>query len=211
MNCQTAQRLSESLDAQRLDEGSARDVRQHLTECTDCRVQRQRAARLQQLLAVKRYERPHPQYFEGFLGEFHQRLAEAEARPRLWERLFGHPDSSRFPQWQYGLIGASAVALLLVAIWVGPRATDPSPSSAALPLVMYSPVRLADASLPASPATLQSAPKLSAASVFERSEITPAAGSVISTAGRAGSGLPRYVLDRIAITPASYDVASISF
>ena len=58
MDCQKAQPLFDDLAQNRLDSETALHVRQHLADCTDCRVLAQRAARLQRLLALKRYEQP---------------------------------------------------------------------------------------------------------------------------------------------------------
>ena len=74
MKCEQVQRLFDDLASGRLPEPLAQDARRHLADCTDCRVQQQRLAKLQRLLTLKRYEQPAPAYFDNFTAEFHARL-----------------------------------------------------------------------------------------------------------------------------------------
>ena len=83
MDCKKTQQLFDDLWHQRLTPETDAQVRQHLADCTDCRVLEQRSARLQRLLALKRYERPAPAYFDNFLSEFHRRLLTEMARDHL--------------------------------------------------------------------------------------------------------------------------------
>jgi len=181
MNCrQTKQLLHDCADG-RLTESVARDVQRHVAECSDCRVFQHRDRQLQQLLAVKRHETPGPNYFNNFLGEFHQRVATATAlRRTFWQRL-----SDRFhldpivvlrSSFMPALGAAFVVALLLRGSILPARVEQPSPPS----LTAYQALSLA------------SAPALLAAA-------------------QADFRTPRYMLDRITATPASYEVASIHF
>ena len=54
MNCQRTQELFDELARDRLEPATARAVRDHLADCTDCRVAHQQTVRLQRLLALKR-------------------------------------------------------------------------------------------------------------------------------------------------------------
>src|SRR5271170_3415523 len=92
MNCQKTQQLFDDLAHERLAPSTAAQVRQHLAECTDCRVVEQRSARLQRLLALKRYERPTPEYFDNFLSEFHSRVSAEARRTGWWEQVLERVD-----------------------------------------------------------------------------------------------------------------------
>jgi|GEM_PF-1870082 len=139
MNCLQAQRALHSPRPHQ-----AAELRQHLNECTDCRVLAHRAARLQRLLALKRYEQPPPGYFDNFLDEFHRRLAEATQRPTWTERLADWWAEVSRPR--LALAGAAAAALA-VAGWmltVRPR-SQPAPAVVAIrqPVVTNLPVATA--------------------------------------------------------------------
>ena len=77
MNCQKAQQLFDDLTHERLAPATATEVRQHLTDCTDCRVVEQRTGRLQRLLALKRYS--HCTVF----------ASDAQRSNAFYQRLFG--------------------------------------------------------------------------------------------------------------------------
>src|SRR5262245_22718108 len=121
MNCQKAQRLMDDLARNRLGEPEAVAVRQHLADCTDCRVYHQRAARLQRLLALKRYEQPPPGYFDQVLAGFHQRLAEVEQRGSWWDRALASWGLDSFFSPRYSWASACAVLLVAGVCWMGMR------------------------------------------------------------------------------------------
>ena len=126
MDCKKAQRLFDDLSHDRLSLERASEVRQHLADCTDCRVLEQRAARLQRVLALKRYERPSPEYFDNFLTEFHRRLL-AETQPQMgwWKRALGGIDdflsAESMQVWRYGLASALGVTMVVGLMWTGLR------------------------------------------------------------------------------------------
>lgn len=189
----------------RLPETLAQQLRRHLDECTDCRVAHQRAGRLQQFLALKRHERPSPEYFDSFLSRFHQRIeVEARRRTNWWERLIASVAVEPPRGWRYALVSVAGVLLaagFLMTSRIVPtgqlvagrgaadrRATTPAPAiSTELAKNIPSPIPvLAEPSLAYNATT---------ASADEHNE----------------ASAPRYVLDRITVTPASYEVASIHF
>jgi hypothetical protein len=215
MNCKKAQRLFDDLSRERLATELAADVRQHLTDCTDCRVLEQRAARLQRLLALKRYERPAPHYFDNFLTEFHGRLlAEAQPRRGWWRRVDDFLSAGQMQVWRYGFASAMGLVFAAGLMWMGLRETNVldgiEPMAAVNPPVVVAPVTI--------PAP-QSAPDAVPLRLAGMSHITPAdyelaptEGVVVPTpATRAEPTTPQYVLDRISVTPASYDVARLYF
>lgn len=221
MDCKKAQRLFDDLSRNRLTEPDATEVCQHLTDCTDCRVIEQRSAKLQRLLALKRYERPTPDYFDNFLTDFHTRLAEQRQEPdSLWLRAvirfeeFISAEPVRV--WRYGFASALSLAVAVGAIWVTMRQTGDVPSTADQTVAALNPpVIMAEAMLSGA----RSTPKVIAANLpnlprdaQDRMDSAPASSVVlIPTATHAESPAPRYVLDRIALTPASYEVASVHF
>jgi hypothetical protein len=211
MNCNKAQQLLDDLSRDRLSEELSREVRQHLNDCTDCRVLEQRAARLQRLLALKRYEQPAAEYFGSFLNEFHGRLlTEARGRTGLWERFIARIENALTVEpgriGRYGFAGAMAAALAISAVWMGVRQPDESVSAVASSITsISSPLTFADAALPAPHST----PKSTTATLPRPVEPTSADSALmVPPAGHVEVGAPRYVLDRIAITPASYEVAT---
>jgi hypothetical protein len=191
MDCKHAQRLFDDFAGGRLCESDVAELRRHLADCTDCRVLQQRGARLRRLLALKRYERPSPEYWGEFLAAFHRRLAQTA------------PEASRWPAWQaspwlehwlarspelfrYGLAGAAALSLAISAAWWG------------LPRLTQSPERTAGLTAPEIRAALPPATL--------RGPVT-----VILPADAGLTNATRYVLDKISVAPASYEVASIRF
>jgi hypothetical protein len=221
MNCKKAQQLFDDLWHQRLAPDTAAQVRQHLADCTDCRVLQQRAARLQRLLALKQYERPAPAYFDNFLSEFHSRLLAETQRTGWWERVLGPVDNLLAVEltrvWRYRFASAMGVAVVMGVVWMGVRQTsDPGGAAGQAASADASwVVAETDAMLPPPHST----PSTIAASVAGLWHATPAdyqlatAGSVVSVPSptRAESTAPRYVLDRISVTPATYEVASVHF
>lgn len=205
MNCSKAQQLFEDLSRDRLPEQLARQLHQHLDDCTDCRVMEQRAARLQRLLALKRHEQPAPQYFGNFLNEFHNRLGETTERVGVWERIIAQMENALTVKpghiWRYGFAGAMATVLAIGTMWMGVRQPDRPTTAAIAPRL---PLTFADDTL--------STPKSIAATLPAPPE-SASAGSVLimPATSRTESSTPRYVLDRIAIMPVSYEVASVHF
>ena len=200
MNCKKAQRLYDELADGRLPETQASELRRHVADCTDCRVTQQRAARLQQLLALKQYEQPPVAYFNNFLGEFHRRLDADQARGRWWERWASQLTLESAPIWRYGLATAAVVLLAGGVYWQAGQQmnsvarADPGHAPAAAP------IRLAAATEPLLPIdTPRAAPHLASS------------GPVIVPVADNGPGAPRYVLDRISVTPASYEAGNIRF
>ncbi len=220
MDCQKAQTLLDDLSQNRLDSETALHVSQHLADCTDCRVLAQRAARLQRLLALKRYEQPAPEYLDNFLSEFHSRLMAEAQQPAWWERAWGRIDSllvvGTMRVWRYGVASAMGVAVVVSVMWMSVRQTN-APDSAADQTAANPSLVLADSQ--ATPAPSHSAPDPIAAPVPASLEAVPgddqppSAGSVdlVQAPVRADYTAPHYVLDRIADTPASYEVASSHF
>jgi hypothetical protein len=111
MDCKKTQQLLDDLTHERLAPATAAQARQHLADCTDCRVMEQRTGRLQRLLALKRYERPAPEYFDHFLSEFHGRLLTEARQIGWWERALGRVDdflaAESMRVWRYSFSSAS--------------------------------------------------------------------------------------------------------
>ncbi|HUJ11945.1 MAG TPA: hypothetical protein VL171_18190 [Verrucomicrobiae bacterium] len=222
MDCKKAQRLFDDLARDRLAPECAVELRQHLTDCTDCRVLQQRAARLQRLLALKRYEHPAPAYFDGFLTEFHRRLL-AETQPQIawWERalegLDGFLSAESMQVWRYAVATTLGVTMIVGLMWTGlgqsgETANDASaPNVAANAPVIVTPQISPSASVP----TLAMAPSQfsgiwrvsPAADELGLAEMPERPPAVMSTE----LATPQYVLDRISATPVTYDVASVHF
>ena len=217
MDCKKAQRHFDDLAGGQISETVARQVQRHLRDCTDCRVAHQRAGRLQQMLTLKRYERPSSGYLDRFLGEFHQRL-DVETAPRVtwWDRIVNNLAIEPVRAWRYGFTGAVGVALAVTMLWRGFSSPDVNSAATAVPTSQSDPAPLFVSSpLPAPHST----PQMIAATLPVSSRPTrdeagiPSAGNVviIPVAAHNDTSAPRYVLDRIGVTPASYEVASIHF
>ena len=200
MDCKEAQRLFDDLSRGRLTFELAAEARQHLTDCTDCRVLEQRAARLQRLLALKRYEHPSPEYYENFLTEFHSRLlAETRPRARWWKQALGGIDdflsAESMQVWRYGLASATSLAVVVGLMWTGLRQTNEFAGSV-------------DQETTANSSLMVTIPHMASAdyqlAMADRVDLVP-------TMARSESTTPQYVLDRISVTPASYDVPNVHF
>ena len=220
MDCKKAQRLFDDLSRGRLTFELAAEVRQHLTDCTDCRVLEQRAARLQRLLALKRYEHPSPEYYENFLTEFHSRLlAETQPRVRWWKRALGGIDdflsAESMQVWRYGLASATSLAVVVGLMWTGLRQTNEFADSVDQETAANSSWMVTKTPSP----DQQSAPVAATVQLASVSHVALAdyqlamADSVelAPTMARTESTTPQYVLDRISVTPASYDVPNVHF
>ena len=211
MDCEKAQRLFDDLSQERLAPELAAEMRRHLTDCTDCRVLQQRDARLQRLLALKRYERPAPEYFDYFLTNFHKRLL-AETQPRTgWRpRVSELWSAGQVLVWRYGFASAMGVALATGVMWMGLREMGDlgggdqmvavSSPLALRPVAESSPV---NASLPL--------PDLSHLATAGYDTPTEENVVVPTAATRPEPSTPQYVLDRISVAPASYEVARVYF
>ena len=211
MDCQTAQRLFDDLSGNHLEKAVAQRVHQHLADCTDCRVLQQRTARLQRLLALKRYEQPSPHYTANIVANFHRRLAEEERRGSVWHQLMTRLGLESFAIPRVNWAGACALFLVAGMCWVGLRNSSEAlvqPHASQIPsLASQSVVTL----IPVSAGAISSAP----GSLLddEALSLSDAGGDLIElvAAGRTQPSQPRYVLDRIAITPASYETARADF
>jgi predicted anti-sigma-YlaC factor YlaD len=219
MDCTKAQPLFDDLSRNRLDPETAAQVRQHLTDCTDCRVLEQRAARLQRLLALKRYERPASECLENFLPEFHARLRAETRQTARWERALEHIDNllvaGTMRVWRYGLASSLGVAVVVAVTWMSVRQTDVPDNAADQTASANSSLVLAESAAELRPAHPVSHDfvtpipvSLQAASVDDQSETAGSEGQVPAPT-HADYAVPRYVLDRI--IPASYEVASRDF
>jgi hypothetical protein len=210
MNCKKTRRLVEDLAKNRLPQPLAEQVRQHLTECTDCRVAQQRMARLLRLLALKRHEQPPPEYFAGFLNEFHRRQrAQLDTGFELWKKITDSLIVEPARAVRFGFAGALGVALAAGVMWIGlstrdrfggstgDRATAPKP-----PVTVAS-----NSSDPSDP----EADRILLTLTGSAQPPTPAGLSFALPDERAEMSEPGYVLDRIKATPVSYEVASIRF
>jgi anti-sigma factor RsiW len=209
MQCSKVQRLFNDLFEGRLSDPLAQGLRRHLDECTDCRVAHQRAVRLQRLLALKRYEQPAPEYFDCFLREFRQRLqADARTQAGRWEQFVASFTADPSRAWRYAFVGGVAVCLavgVLMSAGVVPsiRSVTGAGTQAAN-RVSKSP--FAAALSPASPTI----PTRDIIPVLPRPAELSSEGSVVIIPADAHNeaSVPRYVLDRITVTPANYEVAS---
>lgn len=194
MDCKKAQRLIQERGA-----AAGPEAHRHATECSDCRVTQQRALHLQQLLAVKRHETPGAHYFDNFLGDFHRRLAVATApRPTLWQKICTRLHLEPVAQLRYGYAHALGVVFAVALVWRGLVSLD-------LPANIESDVMAIKPT---------STPRMLAAALPVHAPVAPVANTPIvipAAATRADFTAPRYVLDRINVSPANYEVASIHF
>jgi hypothetical protein len=220
MNCQKAQQLFDDLTHERLAPATAAQVHQHLADCTDCRVMEQRTGRLQRVLALKRYERPAPEYFDNFLSEFHGRLLAEARQVGWWERALGRVDdflaAESMRVWRYSFTSALGVAAVVGLTWMGLRQTsDPAVVASDPTVAASSSLADADAMLPpphSTPSTIvASLPSLSPVASADYQPASVGSVVLVPTSAHADSTAPRYVLDRISVTPASYDVPSVHF
>jgi len=226
MNCRKAQSQFDDLSVGRLPEPLAAALRQHLDDCTDCRVAHQRASRLQRLLALKQHERPATEYFDGFLAEFHRRLdVEMQPRPSVWERLAGAWRVEPVRGWRFGFAGALGMTVAAVVLWFSVRPANQTVATARPDLLPVGPTpTLFSASVPAVQAVpltiaapLPSLPRESWGRLQPEMAGNPAGSatsvmSISAVADRSNESLaPRYVLDRVTVSPASYEVANVHF
>ncbi len=198
MDCKKVQRMWHDLADGRLPAETAAALQRHVAECSDCRVARQRADKLQQLFTIKRHERPPEAYFANFVADFHQRL-EAEEAKATWLQRVLEPVTFDTPAWRYGLSAAAAASVLVAAglYWDWTEREQ----------------IVVNRSLPAATqmvATTSNEPVM--ALISSPAEQPPlASGVVLAPAAPNAATPPRYVLDRITITPASYEPGSVRF
>jgi hypothetical protein len=162
------------------------------------------------LIAVKRHEQPGGNYFESFLDDFHRRLAtELAPRPGLVERVCQRLHIQHVPVMRYGFAQAMGVAVAVAMICRGLIATDwIADRGSEDRAFLESPHTVLARAVPSPHST----PRTIASFLPPTSEIPPAGSAlIIPVPAHAVSGTPRYVLDHISVTPASYEVASIHF
>lgn len=214
MDCLKAQQLAEDCAKGRLPERLCCDVRDHLNDCTDCRVAVQRAAKLQRLLALKRHEQPCPSYFEKFLSEFHRRQQAGERLPMSWtERFVEWATAKPVDAWAYQFAGAAAVAVAFGILWTSIQPTDQPAVPVNREATLGSPTTMS-ASLPAmTDVSPTPDPKSSTVVMASEEDNWSSDGNSINAAAAraAGGSNTRYVLDRFEITPVSYDDRGIHF
>jgi len=220
MNCQKTQQLFDDLAHERLAPATAAQVRRHLADCTDCRVVEQRTGRLQRLLALKRYERPSPEYFDNFLSEFHGRVLAEAQKIGWWEKVLGRVDeflaAESMRVWRYSFTSALGVAAVVGLAWMGLRQTgDPAVAAMDQTITAGSSLAVAEAMLPPPHSTPQTiAASLPNLLLTASADYQPASGGsvvLVPAPAHAEASMPRYVLDRLSVTPASYDVPSVHF
>ena len=217
MDCRKTQRLFDEFADGRLSAPLAKQLQQHLIDCTDCRVAQQRAARLRRLLALKRYEQPAKTYFQGFMDEFHRRLqAETVSPASLWTRLKAQWQDFQTPTpvWtlRYGLTGAAGVLLVAgIASWMVVHQTKPMVAKGMAPIA----VQNANGASPTGSSPVLVAQEDSSADLasLARDISTDPTTHMVLVPATAGSetSAPRYVLDHLVITPASYEGPRVDF
>ena len=216
MDCKKAQRLFDELSRGRLMPEPAAEVRQHLADCTDCRVLEQRAARLQRLLALKRYERPSSEYFDNFLMEFHNRLLPEPRRWTRWqERVRESIDDflSAEPMrvWRYSFASAMGAIVILCLFWMSLRQPSELVRSPDQRAAGHPPMIMAEIPRSSSQIVAAQLPSLPGMVSADSQQAMAESVVVIPSAVPAESTTPYYVLDHISVTPAGYEVASIHF
>ncbi len=79
---------------------------------------------LARLLRLKRYEKPDPDYFDGFLDRFHayqrKAIATQSAASLIWERICTACSALRRPSTAWAAVGAYAAVMLLIHVWPAP-------------------------------------------------------------------------------------------
>ncbi|MCB1210818.1 MAG: hypothetical protein KDK97_15960 [Verrucomicrobiales bacterium] len=83
---------------------------------------------IQNLIRLKRHEKPDDSFVENFLTEFHQRQREdvlkRSARSLVWERFTTYFSDFFSPKWAYACVGAAAaIALTFFALNPAPKAS----------------------------------------------------------------------------------------
>ena len=191
MDCRQTRELLHDFADGRLAEPVARQVQRHVAECSDCRVVQQRGHRLQQLLAVKRHEKPGAAYLDNFLGEFHRRLADEMApQPSFWRQLGERFHLQPLTSFRLGYPHALGAAVALLLVWRGLVAIElPASSERQDFTIPHSTPNMLTATLP----------------------VKTADRAVLPLLAQVAFNTPRYVLDHIAAAPVSYEVASIHF
>jgi hypothetical protein len=216
MDCRKTQRLFDEFAEGRLAAPLAEQLQRHLTDCTDCRVAQQRAARLRRLLSLKRHEQPTPIYFQGFLDEFHRRLQTEPASPSslwIWLKTQWEDFRRATPVWtlRYGLTSAAGVLLMAgIASWMVVHQTKPMVvERGAAPIAGQN----VNSISPTDNLPMLVAQETPAAFTPLTRDIPTDATThvVLVPAATREAGAPRYVLDHLAITPASYEGPRVNF
>jgi hypothetical protein len=203
MNCQQAQQEFDQLSRNRLDETKAVEVRRHLDDCTDCRVQWQRLTRLQRLLALKNHEQPTPAYWDGFLDEFHRRLEAETASRGFWRQLSDRwatawAGFNPAPYLRPAMATVSMVALCASTVWLSWRTLNPSSYAISQVIQRAGEMAVLVDTAPA-PLPVMAAPVPS----NNVGVILPDEDSDVAHT--------RYVMDRITVTPVNHEVSNIDF
>jgi len=144
--------------------------------------------KLRRLLALKRYEQPPRGYFDSFLAEFHRRQRTEPIRTRSWweewvEFLRGEPVIVA----RYALGGAIALLLCVNAFLLAQRPSASPDSSGITARDLWTPVP--------------------PPSEFASSETRSGDGQRNRPTQLASNASPQFVLDRVNISPASYDAS----
>ena len=147
-------------------------------------------------------------------------MAEAQRTP-WWERALENVDRllvvGTMRVWRYGVASAMGVAVVVSVMWMSVRQTGAPDLAADQTAPASSSLVLTDSQV--TPAPSHSSPDTIVASIPASLQAV-AAGYQPTTAGsedltpapaQADDTAPRYVLDRIAVTPASYEVANVHF
>ena len=185
MNCRSAQPFLDDLARGTPAKGRLEAVKAHVSACPACSGAMDRTRRLQSLLALKRHELPPPAYFPNFTAEFHQRLAAVEARLPWWQALL-HRIEWPAPALRYATATLAGALLTLGAFhWTQTNSIVP---------------------LPVAQRPLTETASLTTASAAPTPGLT-----LIPATPTTATEADGYVLDRIAITPASYEGGSVRF
>jgi hypothetical protein len=146
------------------------------------------------LLRLKRYEQPHPGYFENFLHEFHRRQRDELLREPLWRICI---DRARDFAFSFNLSTLTSYPAAVTAVLV---------CAAVLSLRIYQtpqPATVAAKDRPVLVAPAPTEPEWTLASpVATRVFNTRSLRNMTKSAQTHRSGTPRYVLDSV---PVSYE------
>ena len=208
MDCNQVQQYFNGLISMQESKSVSSKINQHLIDCTDCRVQQQRIVRLQQLLALKRYEKPHPEYFDCFLSEFRQRLYEEQTRqPSLWQQMTERFREFTFSAIHFRYAGGIAILIALACMWAGLQVmnTSSKPSNET-PIFQKTVRKNTTDHLPnAFPQLTSFSKQINGGDQFHSVEF------VSQRPEEEVANTTEYILESITITPVNYEVDSVHF